>query len=284
MIRFVVPAYDEAENVPRLLADLAPRARALGARVIVVDDGSSDGTADVVRAHAQDMHLAIVPHPVNAGLGAAINSGIRAALSEASDDDAIVTIEADTTSDLDDLPKMLELFEQGHDIVLASVYAPGGKILGVSGRRIALSKSVSNTFRVLGGLRDIHTLSSLYRVYRAGTLRRAAETYGYLLVREPGFAANVELLLKLYAAGARIAEVPTVNDWSTRKGSSKMQLRPTALAYLRVMTAHLAGRIQPPAISPMADAMRPEALPAGPARAELPALQPEAVAAVGREA
>ena len=56
----------------------------------------------------------------------------------------------------------------------------------------------------------MHTLSSLYRVYRAGTLRKAADTYGYLLVREPGFAANVELLLKLYNAGATVAEVPTV--------------------------------------------------------------------------
>jgi dolichol-phosphate mannosyltransferase len=260
MIRFVIPAYNEAENVPRLLADLAPRARALGARVIVVDDGSTDGTAEAVRAHAQDMHLAIVRHPVNLGLGAAINSGIRAALGEASDDDAVVTLEADTTSNLDDLPEMLALFERGYDLVLASVYAPGGQLLGVSRHRIAMSKAVSNTFRVLGGLRDMHTLSSLYRVYRAGTLRRAAETYGYLLVREPGFAANVELLLKLYAANARIAEVPTTNDWSTRKGSSKMKLKPTALAYFRVMIAHLAGRIQPPPISPLADGMDQRAL------------------------
>ena len=112
---------------------------------------------------------------------------------------------------------------------------------------------MSTTFRYLGGLQNLHTLSSLYRVYRAGTLRRAADTYGYLLVREPGFAANVELLLKLYAAGATIAEVPTTNDWSSRKGQSKMKLKPTALAYLRVMVAHLAGRIQPPPISPLAD-------------------------------
>ena len=126
MIRFVIPAYNEAENVPRLLADLAPRARTLGARVIVVDDGSTDGTAEAVRAHAQDMHLAVVQHPVNSGLGAAIDSGIRAALGEASDNDAIITLEADTTSDLDDLPHMLAQFERGHDIVLASVYARVG--------------------------------------------------------------------------------------------------------------------------------------------------------------
>ncbi len=260
MIRFVIPAYNEVENIPRLLADLAPVARELGARVIVVDDGSTDGTGEMVRRHARDLHLAIVTHSVNRGLGTAINTGIRAALGEASDDDAIVTLEADTTSDLSDLPRMLAEFDAGADVVLASVYAPGGKIVGVAGWRLLASKAVSNSFRVLGGLREIHTLSSLYRVYRAGTLRRAADTYGYLLVREPGFAANVELLLKLYNAGAKVAEVPTVNDWRTRKGQSKMQLKPTVVAYMRLMAAHLVGRIQPPPVSPLAEATAPPAV------------------------
>jgi len=194
MIRFVIPAYNERENIPNLLADLGPVARELGARVIFVDDGSTDGTAEAIEAHSDSVHLAIVRHEVNRGLGTAINSGLRAALGESQDGDAIVTLEADNTSDLKDLPRMLERFHEGADVVLASVYAPGGRILGVAPWRLAASKSVSNVFRYTGGLRDIHTLSSLYRVYRAGTLRRAAETYGYLLVREPGFAANVELL------------------------------------------------------------------------------------------
>jgi dolichol-phosphate mannosyltransferase len=251
MIRFVIPAYNERENIPRLLAELGPVARELGARVIFVDDGSTDGTAEAIEAHSDSVHLAIVRHEVNRGLGTAINSGLRAALGESQDDDAIVTLEADNTSDLSDLPRMLECFHEGADVVLASVYAPGGRILGVAPWRLAASKSVSNVFRYTGGLREIHTLSSLYRVYRAGTLRRAAETYGYLLVREPGFAANVELLLKLYNAGAQVAEVPTVNDWSRRLGTSKMNLKPTLLAYGRLMAAHLVGRIQPPPISPL---------------------------------
>jgi dolichol-phosphate mannosyltransferase len=251
MIRFVIPAYNERENIPNLLADLGPVARELGARVIFVDDGSTDGTAEAIEAHSDSVHLAIVRHEVNRGLGTAINSGLRAALGESKDDDAIVTLEADNTSDLSDLPRMLESFQAGADVVLASVYAPGGRILGVAPWRLAASKSVSNVFRYTGGLREIHTLSSLYRVYRAGTLRRAAETYGYLLVREPGFAANVELLLKLYNAGATVAEVPTVNDWSRRLGTSKMNLKPTLLAYGRLMAAHLVGRIQPPPISPL---------------------------------
>jgi dolichol-phosphate mannosyltransferase len=252
MIRFVIPAFNERENIPNLMADLTPRATALGARIIFVDDGSTDGTSDVIEEHRDGLHLAIVRHKVNRGLGTAINSGLRAALGEAEDDDAIVTLEADNTSDLDDLPRMLEKFEQGYDIVLASVYAPGGRIIGVAPWRLSASKAVSNAFRYAGGLKDVHTLSSLYRVYRAGTLRRAADTYGYLLVREPGFAANVELLLKLYNAGASVAEVATVNDWSRRLGSSKMNLRPTVMAYGRLMAAHLVGRIQPPPISPLA--------------------------------
>lgn len=253
MIRFVIPAYNEEANIANLFADIAPRAKALGARVIIVEDGSTDRTIEEIEAHRGDMDLRVVRHPRNLGLGTAINTGLRAALQEAGDDEPIVTFEADCTSDLDDLPRMLELFEQGFDIVLASVYAPGGKIVGVEGWRLWASKSVSGAFRVAGGLRDIHTLSSLYRVYRAGTLRRAADTYGYLLVREPGFAANVELLLKLHNAGATIAEVPTVNDWGKREGVSKMQLGPTVRAYGRLMAAHLVGRIQPPAISPLSD-------------------------------
>jgi dolichol-phosphate mannosyltransferase len=265
VIRFVIPAYNEAENIPNLMADLAPRARELGARIIFVDDGSKDGTYEAIQEHRDGLHLAVVRHQVNRGLGCAINSGLRAALGESSDDDAIVTLEADNTSDLDDLPAMLSKFQAGADVVLASVYAPGGRIVGVAPWRLAASKAVSNSFRYAGGLKDIHTLSSLYRVYRAGTLRRAAETYGWLLVREPGFAANVELLLKLYNAGAKVSEVPTVNDWSRRLGTSKMNLKPTVLAYGRLMAAHIVGRIQPPPLSPLSA----DELAAGAARREL---------------
>jgi dolichol-phosphate mannosyltransferase len=253
VIRIVIPAFNEEANIDRLLTDLAPRAKAIGARVIVVDDGSSDGTYAALKSWEDQLDLRIVKHPRNLGLGTAINSGLRAALGESVDSDAIVTMEADCTSDLDDLPKMLELFDQGFDIVLASVYAPGGKIIGVAPHRLLASRAVSGLFRRAGGLKEIYTLSSLYRVYRAGTLRRAAETYGYLLVREPGFAASVELLLKLHNAGATIAEIPTINDWNKRGGVSKLKLRPTIEAYGRLMAAHMIGRIQPPPISPLAE-------------------------------
>jgi dolichol-phosphate mannosyltransferase len=252
MIWFVIPAYNEAENIALLFARLGPIARDLDATVVIVDDGSSDGTAEAVRSNSGDFACELVRNPVNGGVGVALNAGIRHVLAHAGDDDVIVTLESDNTSDLDDLPLMLSTLGDGYDIVLASVYARGGQIIGVSRFRLVASRAVSDTFRVVGGLRQIKTLSSLYRVYRAGVLRRAAETYGYLLVREPGFAASVELLLKLYHGGARIAEIPTTNDWRRRHGSSKLRLVPTVIAYFRVAVAHLAGRIQPPPMSPLA--------------------------------
>ena len=249
----MIPAFNEAENLPRLMADLLPRARELGARVIFVDDGSTDGTRDVIARQRDGYPVTIVRHPVNLGLGRTIDSGMRVALEEAGDQDAIVTIEADNTTDLQDLPKMLALFEQGYDLVVGSPYAPGGRTVGVGRLRLFLSRTLSTSFRILGRLTEIHTLSTVYRVYRAGPLRSAFQTYGYLLVREPGYASSVELLLKLRNAGARVGEVPTTNDWTLRRGTSKMRIRPTLLAYCRLVAAHLIGVIQPPPHTPLAN-------------------------------
>jgi dolichol-phosphate mannosyltransferase len=242
-VQFVIPAYNEVENVPGLLADLAPRVRELGARVILVDDGSTDGTWEAVTAHAECLPLTVVRHERNRGMGAALGSGLSAALNRASPDEPIVTLEADNTSDLDDLPRLLARYDDGFDVVLASVHAPGGALLGVDPWRRVASRMASNALRLLAGLGDIHTVSSLYRVYRTRALRSAIGCNGSPLVRERGFAASVELLLRLHEAGARIAEVPTVNDWSRRQGRSKLRPGPTAIAYLRLIAVHTVSRI-----------------------------------------
>jgi dolichol-phosphate mannosyltransferase len=249
VIHLVIPAYNEAPNLPRLLSDLAPVTRRLGARVILVDDGSADDTARVALQHASGIALEIVQHERNRGLGAAVASGLRHALLTAGADDPIVTLEADNTSSLDDLPAMLARFEHGYDVVLASVHADGGAIVGVARWRVAASVAVSDVFRVAGGMRQVHTLSGLYRVYRASALRRASQLYGAGLIREPGFAVNIELLLKLKTCGARICEVPTTNDWANRLGQSKMHVLPTLRAYGRVLVACTAELAQRPPVS-----------------------------------
>lgn len=247
MTYLVIPAFDEEPNVERLFARLRPVVAELGARVIFVDDGSRDGTAELAELAGRDMPLAIVRHGVNKGLGAALDTGLRAAAASAAPADAIVTLEADTTSDLNDLPEMLRRFAEGYDLVLASVHAPGGRIVGVAGWRVAASKGLSGLWRVVGGLRHVHTVSAVYRVYRAELLQHALDAYGDRLILESGFAVNVELLLKLEGLGARICEVPTVNDWTHRAGASKLNTRKTLQAYGRLFRRHATGRLKPPA-------------------------------------
>lgn len=234
MIYIVIPAFDEAPNIRRLFEGLRPVADELAARILLVDDGSTDGTGDLARRTGAGLDLRVIEHGENRGLGAALDTGLRAALDEASDADVVVTAEGDGTSDLADLHEMLSRAKEC-DVVLASVHAPGGRLVGVARWRVVASKAASWVVRRAAGLRDVHTVSAVYRCYRVSALRHAAERYRGDLIRERGFAVNVELLLKLTSCGASVCEVPTTNDWTQRAGTSKLRTGETLRAYARVL-------------------------------------------------
>jgi dolichol-phosphate mannosyltransferase len=232
---FVVPAFDEAENIPRLFADLEAHAELFppDSRLIIVDDGSSDGTAELVERYEGWLPVELVRLGTNQGPGAAFRAGFAAVLSGSGDDALVVTLEADTTSDLAALPTMLERASLGDDLVLASVHG-GGKMVNVGFVRRLLSKAAGVVVRLALGL-DARTVSSFFRVYRASTLRKAAVHYGDNLICEPGFACKAELLAKFSALGASISEVPVDLDASRRVGKSKMRIAPTLRAYWRLI-------------------------------------------------
>jgi dolichol-phosphate mannosyltransferase len=198
---FVVAAYDEEANLPRLLNVLEARPGLwAGGRVIVVDDGSSDATAAVAGRHPGELPVEVISLGTNQGPGRAFDRGFRRALELAPEEGFGVTLEADSTSDLDALGGTLALAQERADVVLASTHAPGG------------------------GLE------------KASILRRGYERHGDALVRERGFACKAELLFKLSRRGVRLEEVPVAIDWSAREGESKMRVLPTVVAYLRLMT------------------------------------------------
>jgi dolichol-phosphate mannosyltransferase len=228
---FVVPAYDEEKNLPRLFADLEARPTLFppGSRLVIVDDGSRDGTAALVEAYAGPLPVELVKLGRNSGPGAAFRAGFDAALAGAPENAYVVTLEADTTSDLDALPTMLARAQEGADLVLAA-----WAMVNVSRRRRLLSGAASFTVRHALHVR-FATVSSFFRVYRASVLRTALERHGDRLIREPGFACKAELLAKLAALGARIDEVEVSLDSSRRVGESKMPVVKTVLCYWRMI-------------------------------------------------
>jgi dolichol-phosphate mannosyltransferase len=241
---FVIPAFNEEENLPRLLHDLEERPMLWsGGHVIVVDDGSSDGTVAVARAYDGPVPLILVRQIRNQGAGRAFDRGFRFALELCDDDDMIVTLESDTTSDLDAIEAMLAEARGGADVVLASVHAAGGEMVGAGKFRESLSRAASSAVRVTAGI-DASTVSSFFRVYRAGMLRAAYERHGDAFIREGGFACKAEILGKLSRMDANVAEVPVDLDASRRIGDSKLKVLPTMAGYTRLMARQVATRMR----------------------------------------
>jgi dolichol-phosphate mannosyltransferase len=236
----VVPAFNEEANVPNLLHDLRMRPELWEhGKIVLVDDGSSDATVATAKAHAGELPLVVLEQGRNQGPGAAFDAGFRFALQVAGPDDLIITMESDTTSDLDAVEGMIEVAKGGADIVLACHHT--GELANVSRHRRFLSKAAASAIRAGAGL-NASTVSSFFRVYRADMLRAGYTLHGENLIRERGFACKAELLIKLSRMGAQVAEVPVTLDWSKREGESKLRVLPTMAGYARMMTRQVAGR------------------------------------------
>ncbi len=232
----VLPALDEAATLPRLLRRMAAVAGP-DLAVVVVDDGSGDGTAEAALSmRGQLPRLRVVRHERNRGLGAALLSGWEAALAQLPDDGIVATMDADDTHDPGVLPGLVRLIRSGADVAIASRFAPGGAELGLSAPRRLLSfgaRVVLTALRRVPGVRD-YTCG--YRAYRCGVLRRALGAYGRGgLITSPGFACTAEVLLKMAGLGARCAEVPLVLHYEQKEGPSKMRVGRTLLGYLHLL-------------------------------------------------
>lgn len=222
----VLPAYNEQEALPPLL--LAIRAALEPAcipyRVIVVDDGSRDRTADVARRAAEQMPVDLVPHLQNQGLAAAIRTGLTAALARCRPDDVVVTMDCDNTHPPRLIPEMLTMIGNGRDVVIASRFQPGARVIGVPAARQLYSVAARWLFQVLFPIRNVRDYTCGFRAYRASALRQAAERFGDALISETGFSCMADLLLKLRNLPLAMGEVPLELRYDRRGAGSKMRV------------------------------------------------------------
>lgn len=223
-ISIVIPCRDEADNVTILQSELMPvvdRLReAHSVELVLVDDGSTDGTGDLLAAAFRDDPLVrIERHRPGRGLGAAVRTGFAA-----SQGDVVVTTDCDASYPFQLIPVMLDLLKPDVDIVTASCYHPSGAVENVPGYRVFLSKSASLLYRVLLD-RRVHTYTCLFRAYRRPVVERAS-------FRSDDFLGVTEILANAILDGFTVRELPCTLR-ARRYGQSKARVARIIRSHLR---------------------------------------------------
>lgn len=232
MIRIIVPCYNEAANLPSLVAALRETLQNEPYRLYAVNDGSKDTTATVLADLARTHPITVLTHEVNKGVAAVFRTGFTAAVHDAVDHDVIALMEGDQTSPPALLPEMIRRIRNSADVVIASRYRPGGGYKHFPLKRLILSKGANVVFRVFFPIPGATDYSIFYRAYRVPPLRAAMEKYGDQFIASTTFLANAEILVKLKPFIHRVEEVPLFYDYGLKHGKSGMKVWKNLKSYL----------------------------------------------------
>jgi glycosyltransferase involved in cell wall biosynthesis len=211
----VVPTYKEASGIETVLRRI--REDLPEAHVLVVDDNSPDGTAELVEAAAaSDDHIALLRRPTKAGLGSAYLAGFADGLERGFD--VLVEMDADLSHDPAALPALVSAAVHGADVAIGSRYVAGGSIPDWTRSRAFLSRW-GNRYAALALGLAVNDSTSGYRAYRADALRRLDLHH----VRAYGYGFQVEMTYRIVRQGGRVVEIP-VAFVDRKAGESKMSL------------------------------------------------------------
>ncbi len=209
----VLPTYNEAETIAtivRLLGEVLPDSH----RILIVDDGSPDGTGEIAdRLAAERGDVAVMHRSEKLGLGPAYIAGFEAALAGGAE--TVVQMDADLSHDPADLPGLLAAAGDA-DLVIGSRYVPGGGVSDWGPGRRAISRWGSRYARATLGL-DVEDLTGGFKCWR----RRALEAIDLDVIESRGYAFQVEMTYRAAGTGMRIVEVP-ITFRERRGGESKM--------------------------------------------------------------
>ncbi len=208
----VLPTYNEAANLERVVT--AVQAALPEARILVVDDGSPDGTGELA---ARLEGVDVLPRAGKAGLGAAYVAGFAHALAAGASE--VFEMDADGSHDPADLPRLLTAVRAGADVALGSRYVPGGGVENWPRLRRAISRGGCLYARAVLRV-PVRDLTGGFKCLRASAL----ETVDYTTLRGHGYVFQVELTYRALLRGLRVAELP-ITFHERVAGQSKMTAR-----------------------------------------------------------
>jgi dolichol-phosphate mannosyltransferase len=221
----ILPTYNEAENIAAFVEAVQAELPA-GARVLIVDDSSPDGTGEIAdRLAAERDGVGVLHRPLREGLGPAYIAGFREALAAGAE--LILQMDSDFSHEPAYLPRLLEAVE-GADLAIGSRYVDGGGVGDWGAVRRAISRGGSAYARLMLGV-PIADLTGGFKCFRRGVL----EAIDLDSVRAKGYAFQVELTYRAVQRGFRVVEVPIVFR-DRRVGDSKMSRAIVAEAIWRV--------------------------------------------------
>ena len=195
MIYIVIPAYDEEKNIGSLLKQIDDVLKGKYLAV-VVNDGSTDKTGDIVEEMASKYPIRCLHNVPNQGLGITLRNGLKEAVKLSSKGDVIITMDGDVTHDPNYIPSMVEKINDA-DVVIASRFLPGAGERGLSSLRKILSRGAGFLLRCAFPIKDLRDYTSGYRAFKAETLKKAFQDYNEQFITEKGFSATPEILIKL---------------------------------------------------------------------------------------
>jgi len=209
----IIPTYNERDNLQPIVA--AALAQLPEANVLVVDDGSPDGTGKLAdQLAAADPRIHVLHRTSKQGLGGAYIAGFRWAL--ARDYAFVFEMDADFSHDPRYLPELLAAAERGADLVIGSRYVTGGGTRNWGLGRRVISKGGGTYARTVLGL-SVQDPTGGYRCFR----RRVLESLDLGSVRTQGYGFQIEMTYRAVKRGFQIEEVPIVFE-DRRVGQSKM--------------------------------------------------------------
>jgi dolichol-phosphate mannosyltransferase len=208
----VIPTYNESENISRIVPIVLEQAE--GIEVLIVDDGSPDGTGTIVRRMAEaDPRVHLLERNAKMGLGTAYVAGFKYAL--AGDYDFVFEMDADFSHNPKDIPAFLER-ARSLDLVVGSRYTNGVRVLNWPMQRLLLSWSANLWTRFMTGL-PLNDATGGFKCYRIAVLR----AIDLDSIRSNGYAFQIEMSYKAWRKGFRLGEIPIV-FLDRNAGTSKM--------------------------------------------------------------